>query len=61
MPSGGLYTKIGLRLGLLLLAAMMLIHVAVFLALQKAMVRQTIAEASAFLDRWTGQIGRAHV
>jgi signal transduction histidine kinase len=49
-----LYTKIGLRLGLLLLAAMMLIHVAVFLALQKAMVRQTIAEASAFLDRWTG-------
>jgi signal transduction histidine kinase len=48
----GLYTKIGLRLGLLLTAAMIMIDVAVFMAVQKAMVQEKIASKREFLHAW---------
>ena len=48
----GLYTKIGLRLGLLLMAAMIMIDVAVFMAVQKAMVQEKISSRREFLHAW---------
>ena len=50
MRSRGLYSKIGLRLGLLLMAAMVLIDVAIFMALQKVLVQQKIADGRTFLS-----------
>ncbi len=60
MRSRGLYSKIGLRLGLLLLAAMVLIDLAIFMALQRALIQEKIAGARSFLSAW-GDTGNRNV
>ena len=52
MVPSGLYTKIALRLALLLLLSMVLIDLAVFMAVEKAMVQARIDQGRRFLNAW---------